>query len=123
MTELTKAEEQLMLILWEREKGFVKDLLEAYPEPKPAYNTVSTIVRILESKGFVGHRPFGKSHEYYPLVSKDEYRSFSMNRIADGYFKGSTSEMVSFFLKDRGIETSELDALLKLIDDNQKDPS
>lgn len=121
MTELTKAEEQLMLILWEIEKGFVKDILEAYPEPTPAYNTVSTIVRILENKGFAGHRAFGKSHEYYPLVSKDEYRSFSMNRIADGYFQGSTAEMVSFFLKDRGVDTAELDSLLKLIDDNQNE--
>ncbi|MCA1750283.1 MAG: BlaI/MecI/CopY family transcriptional regulator [Cryomorphaceae bacterium] len=119
MTELTKAEEQLMLILWEREKGFVKDLLEAYPEPKPAYNTVSTIVRILESKGFVGYRPFGKSHEYYPLVSKDEYRSFSTEKLMEGYFSGSPSRLLSFFIENKDLDASALDEMLRLIKESK----
>ena len=74
MKELTKAEEQVMQILWDMEKGFVKDLLEKFPEPKPAYNTVSTICRILENKGFINHKAYGKSHQYFPLVSRGLYQ-------------------------------------------------
>src|SRR5690606_26203647 len=100
MKELTKAEEQVMLILWNRENAFVKDILEEMPEPKPAYNTVSTIVRILEAKGFVGHDAFGKSHRYRPVIAKDHYRKFSMNQMMKGYFGGSASKLVSFFIKE-----------------------
>ena len=73
MKELTRAEEQIMQVLWDLGKGFVKDIIDKLPEPRPAYNTVSTIVRILQDKGFVGHETFGKSHCYYPLVAKDTY--------------------------------------------------
>ncbi len=75
MNTLTKAEEQVMQILWEEKEGFVKELLQKFPDPKPAYNTVSTIIRILEKKGFVDHKSFGKSHQYYPLVSREQYRN------------------------------------------------
>ena len=84
--ELTKAEEQVMQILWEIKKGFVKEVIEKMPEPKPAYNTVSTIIRILEKKGFVGYNSFGKTHEYFPLIAKDEYRSFFLRNFMGNYF-------------------------------------
>ena len=85
-TTLTKAEEQVMQILWEKKEGFVKDLLQHFPDPKPAYNTVSTIIRILEKKGFVDHRSFGKSHQYYPVVSREQYRNERFSSLMKDYF-------------------------------------
>ncbi|MFH0892931.1 MAG: BlaI/MecI/CopY family transcriptional regulator, partial [Bacteroidota bacterium] len=89
MKELTKAEEQVMQILWEIEKGFVKDVVELIPEPKPAYNTVSTIIRILEKKGFVGYTAYGKTHEYFPLVGKEEYTREYLGHVVRNYFSNS----------------------------------
>ncbi len=121
MKDLTKAEEQVMQILWEKKNCFVKDIIAELPEPKPAYNTISTIVRILQSKGFVDHESFGKSHRYYPLVGKDEYRKFSMNNMMQGYFSGSASKLMSFFLKEKNLNTTDLDDLLKIIEEAKKD--
>lgn len=112
MKELTKAEEQVMQILWDVERGFVKDLLAKMNSPKPAYNTISTIVRILERKGFVDHQAYGKSHEYYPIVTKDEYRRFSIDNLLSGYFSGSFANLASFFAKDGKMEIHELERLL-----------
>ena len=118
MKELTRAEEQIMQILWELEKGFVKDVVDRFPEPKPAYNTVSTIIRILEQKGFVDHLAYGKTFEYFPQVSKKEYtRSFMKNFISN-YFSGSFQEMVSFFAREDKLSVSELNELMKEV---QKD--
>ncbi|MCH2215316.1 MAG: BlaI/MecI/CopY family transcriptional regulator [Flavobacteriales bacterium] len=116
MISLTKAEEQVMQYLWEMDGGFVKEIIEKYPDPKPAYNTVSTIVRILENKEFVNHESFGKSHKYLPSVSKEEYRSFTATKIMDGYFEGSPKKLVSYFIKKKGMDTEELDELLKMIE-------
>jgi BlaI family transcriptional regulator, penicillinase repressor len=113
MRELTRAEEQIMQILWDIEKGFVKDILEKMSDPKPAYNTVSTIVRILERKGFVNHKAYGKSHEYFPIVSKDEYRSFSIKKLLSGYFSGSFSRLTSFFAKEKNMDMKELEKILE----------
>ena len=121
MKELTKAEEQVMQILWEIEKGFVKDILEKIPSPKPAYNTVSTIVRILEKKGFVGYNAYGKTHEYYPLIGKDEYRSFTLKKILKGYFGGSIERLVSFFAKDNDMDINELDDIMKYVKEDLKE--
>jgi len=118
MKELTKAEEQVMQLLWKQEKAFVKDLIEKMPEPKPAYNTVSTIVRILEKKGFVSHNAYGKTHEYFPLVSRKEYTRSFMKNFMRNYFSGSFQEMVSFFAKEDNMSISELD---ELIDDVKRD--
>ena len=96
--ELTKAEEQIMQVLWQIEKGFVKDVLDELPEPKPAYNTVSTIIRILQEKGFVSHNSYGKSHEYFPIVSKDNYSTFATEKLVEGYFENSFSSLFSFWL-------------------------
>ncbi len=121
MKELTKAEEQVMQILWEKKNCFVKEIIAELPEPKPAYNTISTIVRILQSKGFVDHESFGKSHRYFPIVGKDDYRKFSMNNMMQGYFSGSASKLMSFFLKEKDLNTTDLDDLLKIIEDAKKD--
>jgi BlaI family penicillinase repressor len=120
MRELTRAEEQIMQILWDIEKGFVKDILEKMSEPKPAYNTVSTIVRILERKGFVSHKAYGKSHEYFPIVSKDEYRSFSIKKLLGGYFSDSFSKLASFFAKDKNMDVKEIEKILNEVKEELK---
>ncbi len=113
MKELTKAEEQVMQLLWKLEKAFVKDIIEEMPIPKPAYNTVSTIIRILEKKGFVGHNAYGKTHEYFPLISRKEYTRSFMKNFMRNYFSGSFQEMVSFFAKEDNMSLSELDELME----------
>ncbi|WP_200979042.1 BlaI/MecI/CopY family transcriptional regulator [Echinicola sp. 20G] len=120
MRELTRAEEQVMQILWDIEKGFVKDILAKMSNPKPAYNTVSTIIRILERKGFVKHKAYGKSHEYYPIVTKDQYRSFSIKNLLSGYFGGSFSKLASFFAKDEKMDINELEKLMNEVKDDVK---
>jgi predicted transcriptional regulator len=112
MKELTKAEEQIMHVLWFLEKAFVKDIIERLPSPKPAYNTVSTIVRILEKKGFVGHEAFGKTHLYRPLVAKEDYTQKFLQSFVKNYFDDSYQELVSFFAKDRNLTVSELEEIL-----------
>jgi BlaI family penicillinase repressor len=114
--ELTRAEEQIIQVLWTLEKAFVKDLVDELPDPKPAYNTVSTIIRILETKGFVAHEAFGKSHQYYPLISKEEYKSFATGKLLNNYFENSVESMFSFFLKEEKIDLKEADEIMKLIE-------
>lgn len=111
--ELTKAEDQIMQILWKLEKAFVKDIIEEMPKPKPAYNTVSTIIRILETKGFVKHTAFGKTHQYFPVVSKEKYTKFYLNSMLAGYFNGSFQNLVSFFARENNLNVTELEKLLK----------
>jgi len=113
MQTLTRAEEQIMHKLWELKKAYVKEVLETLPEPKPAYNTVSTIIRILERKGVVGHEKTGKSYLYYPLIKKDEYKKFSLKKLIHGYFEGSFANMASFFAKEENLSTEELDEVMK----------
>ena len=112
---LTKAEEEIMQALWQLEKANVKSIIEILPEPKPAYNTVSTIVRILESKGFVDYEKQGKGHIYFPLVLKQEYSNQSINTLVDNYFQGSFKSMVSFFVKKNDVNLNDLEAVLKEI--------
>jgi predicted transcriptional regulator len=118
--ELTRAEEEVMQILWELGKGFVKDLVERYREPRPAYNTVSTLIRILEQKGFVSHTVYGKTHEYFPLVSKDEYRRQFLNNMISDYFSGSFKQLVSFFAREEKIDRKEMEELLNLMKDEYR---
>jgi predicted transcriptional regulator len=113
MKELTKAEEQIMQFLWKLEKAFVKDIVDKMPDPKPAYNTVSTIIRILERKGFVGHNAYGKTHEYFPLVSRKVYTRSFMKNFMRNYFSGSFQEMVSFFAKEDNMSLADLDELME----------
>ena len=120
MKELTKAEEQIMQILWQIEKGFVNDILEKLPEPKPAYNTVSTIVRILEKKGFVAHKAYGKTHEYFPLLSKKEYTKKYFGSFMTNYFSNSYTALASFLARDKNISIRELEEMKKLMEEEIK---
>ena len=116
MKELTKAEEQIMQVLWKLEEAFVKDIIPELPEPKPAYNTVSTIVRILEKKGFVSHRAFGKTHQYFPLVTKDDYTKTHMGSFVKNYFSNSYEQMISFFAKEKSMSIHEMEEILKIME-------
>jgi predicted transcriptional regulator len=115
MKQLTKAEEEIMQVLWELEIANVKEVIAMLTEPKPAYNTVSTIIRILESKNFVSHKQEGKWHYYYPLINKEEYSNSSINKLVENYFEGSFNEMVSFFIKKNDVKLSDIESLLKEI--------
>lgn len=118
--QLTKAEEQIMQVLWELKKASVKEVIEMLPAPKPAYNTVSTIIRILESKEFVGHEPFGRGFVYHPIINKEEYSNQSLHKLMNGYFQGSFKSMVSFFVKQNKMDISELESILKDINKNKE---
>jgi predicted transcriptional regulator len=109
-----------MQVLWKIKKGFVKDILELFIEPKPAYNTVSTIVRILQDKGFVGHKAYGRTHEYYPLVSKDEYSKNHMTNFVKDYFSNSFEKMVSFFAKEKSLSVKEMEEIMKIMEGEVK---
>jgi BlaI family penicillinase repressor len=113
MKPLTKAEEQMMHSIWKLEEAFLKDIIEAQPEPRPHSNTIATIVKILVDKGFVGVTPIGRVHQYYPLVSKDDYSSSSIRNLVEGYFEGSFSDAVSFMVKQKDISVKELELLLQ----------
>lgn len=115
LNELTKAEEMVMQILWRLGKGFVNDIIAEMSEPKPAYNTVSTIIRILEKKGFVGHTAFGKTFEYHPVVSKEKYTKFYLKGMVSRYFSDSFSQMVSFFSRNEDIDIAEMEKILKIM--------
>jgi BlaI family transcriptional regulator, penicillinase repressor len=120
MKELTKAEDQIMQVLWRIKKGFVKDIIEELQDPKPAYNTVSTIVRILAKKGFVGHEAFGKSHRYFPLVMKEEYTQDYMRSFVGSYFNNSFKRMVSFFAEKEELSLQEMEEIQLMIQDEIK---
>jgi BlaI family penicillinase repressor len=114
--ELTKAEEQVMQILWQLNEAIVKDIIEQIPEPKPAYNTVSTVVRVLEGKGFVDHKAYGNSHVYFPIISEAEYKKFTFDKMMKSYFNDSYKSLVSFIADEKKLDINELDELTKLID-------
>ena len=128
--ELTKAEEEIMRVLWQLKKGFVKDVLAELPgadridglanldadtPAKPAYNTVSTIIRILEKKGLVGYTAYGKTHEYYPLITEEAYRRFQTEQLMSNYFDNSLKKLVSFFVNENNISLSEADEIINLL--------
>ena len=119
MKRLTKAEEDIMKVLWDLEEAGVQAILDKLPEPKPAYNTVSTVVRVLEDKGIVNYRKEGRIHIYFPLIEKSDYSNQSINQLIDGYFQGSFKSMVSFFVKKNDISLAEMEAAMKEI--NKKD--
>lgn len=113
--ELTKAELEIMQIIWKKEKVLVHDILADLPEPKPTYNTVSTIVRILESKGFVSHKAYGRTYEYFPAVAKEDYTNTYMRNVLNNFFDGSVSRMVNFFSVQKSISVEETDEILKIL--------
>lgn len=110
---LTKAEEEIMQVLWRLEKAFVKNIVDAMPDPKPHYNTVSTILKILVEKKFADYKSYGNTNEYFPLVSKGDYSKKSMKQLVSGYFGGSFSNMLSFFANEKDISVEELEEILK----------
>ena len=114
-SQLTRAEEEVMQILWEIKNGMVHDLLDKFPEPKPAYNTVSTIVRILEQKGFVGHKAYGRTHEYFPVISKVDYTKSYFRNFVTNYFGNSYKSLASFFTSDANLSLNELEDIRKTI--------
>lgn len=118
MKQLTKAEEEIMHVLWQLKKTNVKAIIAELPEPKPAYNTVSTIVRILETKGFVDYEKQGKGHLYFPIVQKQDYSNQSINTLVDNYFQGSFKSMVSFFVKKNDVDLKDMESILKEINKN-----
>ena len=117
MKKLTKAEEQIMQVLWELEKGFVNDIVSLLSDPKPAYNTVSTIVRILEQKGFIAHKAYGRTHEYFPLVQKEDYSREYLNNFTQNYFSNSYKAMASFFAQSENLSIKELEEIKLLVEE------
>lgn len=116
MKELTRAEEQVMRYLWRIRSGFLKQIIEQYPEPKPAYTTVSTVIRVLVKKGFISYRTFGKTHEYYPLVSRDRYFKNHFNTLVRNYFSDSPQRFVSFFAEKGNLDVKELEEMKIIIE-------
>ena len=115
-TELTRAELEIMQILWQKGYALVHDILDEMPEPRPAYNTVSTIVRILEQKGFVGHTAYGRTHEYHPLVGREEYTEQYMNGVLGNFFDGSLVQMVSFLSRRENISMKDFDSIIGILE-------
>jgi len=121
MQKLTNKEEEVMQVLWRLEKAFVKEVLEAFPDDKPHYNTLSTIIRILEEKGYVSHRAFGNSHQYFPIVSLEDYRKTFMHTAIENYFNNSYKSMVSYFAQEEKISADELREILAIIEKSKKE--
>jgi len=117
MTTLTKAEEKIMKILWSISKGFIKDIIEQYPDPKPPYNSVSTIVRVLVQKEIVGYTAYGNSHQYHPLITKEAYRKGQMSRLVSDYYNNSLKQVVSYFSESKKLDEKELDEVMKMLEE------
>jgi len=114
MRELTKAEEQVMLILWEMGEALVKDIIDKMNPPKPAYNTVSTVIRVLEGKGFIDHKAIGNTHIYFPLITEEKYKHFAFDKVMNNYFENSYQSLVSFLVEEKNMDLDELDELIRL---------
>jgi predicted transcriptional regulator len=115
MNKLTRKEEELMKILWKIKEGFVKDIVELYPNPKPHYNTISSLVRLLEEKGFIDHKAYGNTHQYFPTISKQEYRKSFIKDVVKDYFDNSYKQTVSLFIEEQNLSKEDLDELMRLI--------
>ena len=117
MKQLTKAEEQVMQYLWNLDKAFLKDLVESFPEPRPAYTTISTVIRVLVKKGFISYNTYGKIHEYFPLIKKEDYLKDQFDEVAQDYFSGSMAKMASFLTRDNDLGIDDLEEMRKIIDE------
>ncbi|MFD0765009.1 BlaI/MecI/CopY family transcriptional regulator [Mucilaginibacter lutimaris] len=119
MEELTKAEERVMQVLWNLKKGFVKDIIEALPDnPKPPYNTISSVIRLLEKKGYVDYKAYGKTYEYFPAISKAEYRKASFKKMFTGYFDNSVDSLLSFMVKEQKLGEDDIKKIQEMINKN-----
>ncbi len=117
--ELTKAEEEVMQILWRLKKAFIKEILEKFDEPRPAYSTVSTIIRILQEKGFVNYRAYGRTYQYFPVISKDDYRKTQMSSFVRNYFSNSYQKMVSFFAREDSITVKDMEEIMEMMKNSE----
>jgi BlaI family transcriptional regulator, penicillinase repressor len=120
MIELTKAQEEILQVLWNINQGMVNDIMDCLPEPKPAYNTVSTVVRVLEKKGYVDHKAYGKTHVYFPKISKKEYTQYWFKDTLKGFFNNSVNQVVSFFSRQKDMNLSELEELKQFVENEIK---
>lgn len=119
MEELTKAEERIMQVLWKLQKAFVKDIIdELEEEPKPPYNTISSIVRLLEKKGYISYKAYGKTYEYFPAISKEDYTKTTFSKLFSGYFDNSPSSLLSFMVKEEKLSAQDIEELRALINKN-----
>jgi BlaI family transcriptional regulator, penicillinase repressor len=116
MKEITKAQEDILKAIWEIKEGAIADVLDILPEPKPAYNTVATVIKVLEKKDYVAHKTYGKTHVYYAIVSKKEYGNYVLKDAFKSFFNGSLNQMVSFFVNDKDVSINELEELKKMIE-------
>lgn len=119
MKKLTRKEEEVMKILWNLKRAFVKDIIEEYDEPLPHYNTISSLVRLLQDKGIVGYKQYGNTYQYFPLMTKEEYRKTFMKQVVSDYFDNSYKSAVAFFVKEKGLSAEELEELVKMIKDQE----
>lgn len=117
--ELTKAELQIMQILWTKEKAFANEILKEMSEPRPAYNTVSTVLRVLVEKKFVSYDSFGKTYQYYPLVNREDYMERYMSNVVNNFFSGSVKAVVSFFTQKEKLSKEEIDEIIDILKDNK----
>lgn len=115
MQTLTKAEERIMQILWDIEKGFIKEILEHFPDPKPPYNTVSTIVRVLVKKEIVGFNSYGTTYQYFPLMTKEQYRKSQMKKLVKEYYNNSLKQVVNFFSEKKDLDIEEVDEVMRML--------
>jgi BlaI family transcriptional regulator, penicillinase repressor len=120
MKKLTRKEEEAMKILWKAKKGFIKELIELHPDPKPLYTTFSSVIRGLEEKGYIDHKAYGKNHEYFPKVKKEEYRKTFMKEVVSDYFGSSYKNVVSFFVDEKKLSANDLKKLIELIEKGRK---
>jgi len=121
METLTKTEEKIMQVIWDLKRGFVKDVIDRLGEPAPPYNTVSSLIRILEKKGFVGYKAYGKTHEYFPLISKLAYRSFTFRNFVANYFDGASGNVLSFMLEEQDLSPEEIEKAIREIKKTNSD--
>jgi len=120
LSSLTKAEEEIMQIIWQLDRCLVRDVIEKLGDPDIPHSTVSSVVRILEKKGFVGHKAYGKTHEYFPLIAKEDYAQHGVKNLMEKYFGGSPKKLVSFLVQSEDMNLKELNELLKSLDNDKK---
>lgn len=121
MKQLTPKEEEIMQVIWRLERATVRDIIATYPEPLPKYTTISSAVRILEERGFVGHKAYGRTHEYFPLITKEAYKRFAFKRMVSDYFDNSYQQMVSFMAKEEELSPEQVDMLKSIIEQGGED--
>lgn len=120
LKKLTTAEEEVMQIMWDLGSGFVKDVIDRMPDPKPPYNTVSTVIRVLEKKGFVSHKQYGNTYEYFPLVDRNEYAKVHFRGFLSNYFNNSFPKMAAFFARENNLSLKDLEEIMRLTEEELK---